>query len=471
MTLATTKAPAEIGQANLGLLDDEHLPSRELMSPAWPLKISVSLGLTFLLIVSTSLPALLGSPREIVVMMMALLPSTALAFALRLVFQGTVSREHDGSLRLITIVVAGLLACAGAMLSLGLAALVGAPVALAAGGATAGCLFGVMTLAATYRALEVRIGATSRRVYFLGSDAQHLDLKREVRRRGDLRVVGRLGLQEAKTLSISSLHAQIQAVRPTTLVMSGEAIRDESLVTVASQLHLLGLRIRTLNDFYEKHFAKVPVSDLSSAWFLFDVAEIHRARVYGVVKRGYEGVVASLLLTLAAPILPVIAAAVRLSSPGPVFFRQERVGKNGRLVRLTKFRTMTGAPAVKSAEWATGELTRITPLGRWLRKYRLDELPQLWHVVRGDLALVGPRPEQPLIVERLRDSIEFYPARHHVRPGLTGWAQVNHGYGGSLEDTLEKLQYEFFYIKHQSLRLDLLIIFATVRTVLLGSGR
>jgi lipopolysaccharide/colanic/teichoic acid biosynthesis glycosyltransferase len=123
------------------------------------------------------------------------------------------------------------------------------------------------------------------------------------------------------------------------------------------------------------------------------------------------------------------------------------------------------------AGWAGEHAARITPVGRFLRRYRIDELPQLWNVLRGDLSLVGPRPEQPELVEQLGKEIDFYNARHRVRPGLTGWAQVNHDYGGSLRGTLEKLQFDFFYIKHQSLRLDAWILFATVRTILAGGGR
>jgi lipopolysaccharide/colanic/teichoic acid biosynthesis glycosyltransferase len=207
---------------------------------------------------------------------------------------------------------------------------------------------------------------------------------------------------------------------------------------------------------------------LSPSWFLFDVAEIHRPRVYGVVKRVLEGGISALLLLAAAPLMPAIMLAVRLSGPGPLFYRQARVGKDGEIFTLTKFRTMRAAAG--EAAWATDQPERVTRAGGFLRRYRLDELPQLWHVVRGQMSLVGPRPEQPEIVERLARSIEFYSARHHVRPGITGWAQVNEGYGGSLEGTLEKLQFEFFYIKHQSVRLDARIIVATVRTVLAGRG-
>ena len=214
----------------------------------------------------------------------------------------------------------------------------------------------------------------------------------------------------------------------------------------------------------------MPLSELSQAWFLFDVAEIHRARLYGAGKRALETTVAAFVLVVSAPLLPLIALAVRLSGPGPVLFRQERVGRDGERFTLTKFRTMGAPPAKEPPGWGNEHSHRITGVGRVLRRWRLDELPQLVHVIHGDLSLVGPRPEQPEIVERLAQSMEFYPARHCVRPGLTGWAQVNYGYGGSATGAVEKLQYDFFYIKRQSLKLDLLIIASTLRAVVTGRG-
>jgi lipopolysaccharide/colanic/teichoic acid biosynthesis glycosyltransferase len=192
--------------------------------------------------------------------------------------------------------------------------------------------------------------------------------------------------------------------------------------------------------------------------------------VYGLLKRAVEGGLAAVLLVLSLPLLPALALCVRASGQGPILHRNVRVGQNGRLIRLTKFRTMTLSDDTDQL-WATDQSSRITPIGRWLRRYRFDEIPQLWHVLRGDISLVGPRPEQPQIVNHLQDRIEFYAARHCVRPGLTGWAQVNHGYAGSVEDTIEKLQYEFFYINRQSLALDLVILLATVRTILSGGGQ
>jgi lipopolysaccharide/colanic/teichoic acid biosynthesis glycosyltransferase len=252
--------------------------------------------------------------------------------------------------------------------------------------------------------------------------------------------------------------------------MSEEAMRNERVVQVATRLNLAGVHVRDLRTFYEHEFHKVAVSELSASWFLFDIAEIHRQRLYGRVKRILEVVVAASLLALSAPLWPLVAAGIRLSSPGTIFFRQERVGKDARRVWLRKFRTMHPEPGGEHGVWLAADEQRIFPLGRMLRRMRIDELPQLWNVVRGDLSLVGPRPEQPAIVERLQRVHPFYAARHCVRPGLTGWAQVSHGYGGSDEGAIVKLQYDLHYIKRQSLWIDATIMAATARAVFMATG-
>ena len=441
----------------------------EVHSPGWPLKLPLDLAFTALLAFALWVPFADGGPALIAAATVSA-PVIVGAFGLRIVFQALVVRLEAQGSRARTL-VAGAVTAGVAVVAI---AAVGGAVGIAPS------VFGllptaVLVLATTngasiVRSIEARVGASSRRIFFIGSDHQYSDLAREARHRGDMRLVGRTNLEQGRALPTGAFAEIITAARPTTLVISAEGIRDDALVAVASDLHVRGVRIRTLSDFYERNFSKVPVSDLTKAWFLFDVAEIHRARIYRPLKRCYEGLVAALLLVLVAPLLPALALAIRLSGPGPVLHRSTRVGKDGRIIRLTKFRSMTVSD--KSDElWATNQVARITPVGRWMRRYRLDEIPQLWHVLKGDLSLVGPRPEQPQIVEYLRDEIDFYSARHRVRPGLTGWAQVNHGYGGSVQDTIEKLQYEFFYIKRQSLRLDLLVLLATVRTILSGAGR
>jgi lipopolysaccharide/colanic/teichoic acid biosynthesis glycosyltransferase len=171
------------------------------------------------------------------------------------------------------------------------------------------------------------------------------------------------------------------------------------------------------------------------------------------------------------PLFPLIMLAIRLDSKGPVFYTQTRVGKAGRVFKVVKFRTMRDdAEAASGPKWAGDNDPRVTRVGKFLRSSRLDEIPQLWCVLKGDMAFVGPRPERPEFIEWLSKEIPYYGVRHMVRPGLTGWAQVKYKYGSTVEDSLEKHQYDLFYIKNASIGLDLLIMFLTVKTVLLGRG-
>jgi exopolysaccharide biosynthesis polyprenyl glycosylphosphotransferase len=183
-------------------------------------------------------------------------------------------------------------------------------------------------------------------------------------------------------------------------------------------------------------------------------------------------VVASAIgLIVTAPLLGIVAAAVKLTSSGPAVYKQQRVGLQNRLFTVYKFRSMRqDAEVGTGAVWARKNDNRVTPVGRFLRRTRLDELPQLWNVLIGDMSLVGPRPERPEFVQQLTEQIPFYGQRHAIRPGLTGWAQVRYAYGASVEDALEKLQYDLFYIKNLSIPLDLFIIFSTIKTVLFRHG-
>ncbi|HVL96590.1 MAG TPA: exopolysaccharide biosynthesis polyprenyl glycosylphosphotransferase [Solirubrobacteraceae bacterium] len=435
-----------------------------LHSPSWPTGRLAAAALSAAVLALLLVPAA-AAGSEAVALAVLVVPAFGGAVCGRLVLEAAAPPAASPARRLAAAVAAAFVALAvtqAAAAGLGLA-IDGPALATSAAGLTA-----LFALATVLRRFEIRLRVSGRRVFFVGGAGALSDLRREIARRGDLQLVGHLGL-DAERRDVDALVSAVLAARPTTLVLSGEAIRRESLVAMASLLNLRGLRVRPLDEFYEREFAKIPLSELSPSWFLFDVAEIHDPRLYGAVKRVFETVLAATVLLVTAPLLPLVAAAVRLSGPGPVLFRQARVGRGGEIFMLTKFRTMRPADDAEPS-WAPEQADRITPVGRVLRRFRIDELPQLWHVVRGQMSLVGPRPEQPAIVERLTREIEFYGARHHVRPGITGWAQVNHGYGGSDAGTLEKLQFEFFYIKHQSLQLDLRILAATVRTVLRGRG-
>lgn len=253
-----------------------------------------------------------------------------------------------------------------------------------------------------------------------------------------------------------------------TVVLDRDAQADESVVAQAAQLHQAGIRIRTLSLFYDQWLGKLPLSELERISLLFDIGELHRTR-YGRMKRIVDTLAAAAGGLVLLVLIPLVWAGNRIGNPGPLFYRQPRVGKNGREFGILKFRTMRASAG--TTEWTGERDPRVTPFGAWLRRTHLDELPQVLNILRGELAVVGPRPEQPKYVVELAGKIPFYGLRHLVRPGLTGWAQVKYPYGSTELDALEKLQYEFFYLRHQSLALDLRIIGRTVRAVIRRSGR
>jgi lipopolysaccharide/colanic/teichoic acid biosynthesis glycosyltransferase len=257
-------------------------------------------------------------------------------------------------------------------------------------------------------------------------------------------------------------------VRPTVVVLSREAQDDESVVAQVAHLHERGTRVRTLSGFYEEWLGKLPISELERTSLLFDIRELHRVQ-YGRIKRVADVAVGVACLVPLALAVPFVLVGNRFGNRGPLLYRQERVGKGGRRIVLTKFRTMS--PDGLSTRWTSPDDPRITPFGHFLRRTHLDELPQVLGILRGDLSVVGPRPEQPAYVEELVTKLPFYDLRHLVRPGLTGWAQVKYGYAGDDRGALEKLQYEFFYLRHQGLGLDGRIVVRTLRSVFGGRGQ
>jgi sugar transferase (PEP-CTERM system associated) len=235
-------------------------------------------------------------------------------------------------------------------------------------------------------------------------------------------------------------------------------------------LRMQGVKIEEATSWLERISGKIEVENLYPSWMVFGEG-FRRSSLFRIVRRVVSIFISLVGLILALPLLPLIMLAIRLDSQGPVLYRQTRVGKNGRTFHVVKFRTMrTDAEALSGPQWAGNNDPRVTRIGRFLRSSRLDEIPQLWCVLRGDMAFVGPRPERPEFVEWLSREIPYYNVRHMVRPGLTGWAQVKYKYGSTVEDAREKLQYDLFYIKNASIGLDLLIMFQTIKTVLLKRG-
>jgi sugar transferase (PEP-CTERM system associated) len=235
-------------------------------------------------------------------------------------------------------------------------------------------------------------------------------------------------------------------------------------------LRMQGVKIEEATTWLEKISGKIEVENLYPSWLVFGEG-FRRSTTFIAIRRAISIVISLIGLVLTLPLLPFIVLAIRLDSKGPVFYTQTRVGKGGRLFNVVKFRTMRqDAEAENGPQWAGDKDPRVTHVGKFLRASRLDEIPQLWCVLKGDMAFVGPRPERPEFIEWLSKEIPYYGVRHMVRPGVTGWAQVKYKYGSTVQDAREKLQYDLFYIKNASIGLDLLIMFQTVKTVLLRRG-
>ncbi len=233
---------------------------------------------------------------------------------------------------------------------------------------------------------------------------------------------------------------------------------------------LQGIKVTDLSAFFEQYHSKVRIDLLRESWFIFgDGFRQHKARL--VVKRSFDIVASGILLILSLPVMLLAALAIKLESVGPVIYRQERVGLGGKSFDVLKFRSMrTDAEKDGKPQWAQAGDARVTRVGRLMRLTRIDELPQLITVLTGQMSLVGPRPERPYFVDQLVQQIPFYGARHSVKPGVTGWAQVRHHYGASVDDSSDKLQYDLYYVKNHTLFFDILVLFYSVRVVVLAQG-
>jgi exopolysaccharide biosynthesis polyprenyl glycosylphosphotransferase len=303
------------------------------------------------------------------------------------------------------------------------------------------------------------------------SEAQTLqdELGRTPERHAQL--VGSLTASEAAAVDAGGypLEELVASTGTTLVALAQSAQAEERVVAQAADLHAAGVRIRTLTGFCSEWLGKLPLSELERASLLFDIGDVHRA-TYARLKRIVDLALALLGLVLLAVTIPFVTVGDLVANRGPLFFRQPRIGRNGESFEILKFRTMR-TDAHGEGQWTVKDDPRLTPFGRILRRLHVDELPQMLNILRGELSVVGPRPEQPRYVEELTEKIPFYEFRHLVRPGLTGWAQVKHEYGASDSDALEKLQYDFFYLQNQSVSLDLRVIRRTIRHVFGMGGR
>ena len=237
------------------------------------------------------------------------------------------------------------------------------------------------------------------------------------------------------------------------------------------QLSLAGtVNIEEGASFYERVTGRVSLSMIRPSWLIFS-SRGRQARIEGIVRTIVHRALATFGALLSLPIAIVTAILIKVDSRGPVLYKQERVGKNGRLFTVMKFRSMRNDAEKAGPVWASEHDDRTTRVGRVIRKLRIDEIPQFWNIVRGDMDFVGPRPERPHFVSQLAQEIPYYEQRHLIAPGLTGWAQIKYPYGASIEDARQKLQYDLFYIKNQTLMLDAVIMFETIKIILFGRGR
>jgi sugar transferase (PEP-CTERM system associated) len=269
---------------------------------------------------------------------------------------------------------------------------------------------------------------------------------------------------------VSDLRRIVEQTNPNLIVVGMSERRNRVPVAELLELRFGGHAIEEVASAYERVTGRVSLKELRPSQLIYS-GELGPQRQTLSYQRVFNLLVATVGIVLASPLVLITALAVRLSSSGPVLYRQLRVGLDGQPFTVYKFRSMrANAEAATGAVWASRNDPRITPVGRIIRKIRFDELPQLFNVLKGEMSLVGPRPERPEFVKALSERIPYYRQRHYVRPGITGWAQINHKYGDTLEDTVTKLEYDLYYIKNMSLSLDAYIVFHTLKTMLLSRG-
>jgi sugar transferase (PEP-CTERM system associated) len=320
-----------------------------------------------------------------------------------------------------------------------------------------------------------------------GSLAQLIRRECESRPESGLRIVGSVlplgndhhAQDPSRNLSLRDLYLSdiddillraLKTYRANRIVVAMDERRGKLPVEILLAMKCRGVQVQDGVDVYEMITGKVPIESVRLASLLFSTG-CYASRFHLFYKRFASIVVSILGLLVSLPLLPFIALAIKISSAGPVLYRQERVGRDNIVFRCYKFRTMRAdAEADTGATWALDDDPRITRVGRFLRMSRLDEIPQLWNVLRGDMSLVGPRPERPEFITDLASKIPYYSLRHTIRPGITGWAQIRYRYANTVEDAKEKLRYDLFYIKNMSVGLDILVFLNTIKVIILGAG-
>jgi sugar transferase (PEP-CTERM system associated) len=325
------------------------------------------------------------------------------------------------------------------------------------------------------------LGASAfrRRVLVLGAGARALRLKELSERPGSgFAIVGYIGMNESQVsiqeaiarAAIHDLSRFVANLGASEVVLALEERRNALPLKDLLRIKTAGVHVNDFSSFMERETGRVDLDTLNPSWLIFSDGFSSGRAVSSVAKRLFDIAASGLLLLLTFPVIALFALLVKLDSRGPAFFRQERIGLYGQPFTLLKLRSMRTDAEADGAKWAAKDDPRITRLGRFIRKVRIDELPQVWTVLKGQMSFVGPRPEVPKFVDDLEERLPYYAERHMVKPGITGWAQINYPYGASIEDSRCKLEYDLYYAKNYTPFLDLLILLQTLRVVLWPEG-
>jgi len=334
-------------------------------------------------------------------------------------------------------------------------------------------LFGIITIfQIAFRYIVIMAVVEKERVVFVGENDYTEDLLESVKKDGQYVFVTSLNNTDMKALGKEILELYNTKKFDVLVDFTDKLLRDPKLTDKLLQYKLEGLQYYNYLEFYETYENKLPISHLSPKWFLENTGfEIYHNNFNLKAKRLLDLLFALLIGIFAAPVIVLAAIIVKLESKGPVFFIQERIGEGNKKFNIVKFRSMTTDAEKDGPQWASKNDNRVTKFGKIMRATRIDELPQLWNVLRGEMSFVGPRPEREYFIQQLEKEIPYYNLRHTVKPGLTGWAQVMYPYGASVEDAYRKLQYDLYYIKHHSIPFDVKVLLKTVTIVIFGKGR
>ena len=334
-------------------------------------------------------------------------------------------------------------------------------------------LFGIITIfQIAFRYIVIMGVVEKESVVFVGENDYTQDLLESVKKDGQYVFTASLNNTDMKALGKEIVEMYKTKKFDVLVDFTDKLLGDPKLTGKLLQYKLEGLQYYNYLEFYETYENKLPISHLSPKWFLENTGfEIYHNNFNLKAKRLLDLFFAMLIGIFAAPVIILAAIIVKLESKGPIFFIQERIGEGNRKFNIVKFRSMTTDAEKDGPQWASKNDNRVTKFGKIMRATRIDELPQLWNVLRGEMSFVGPRPEREFFIQQLEKEIPYYNLRHTVKPGLTGWAQVMYPYGASVEDAYRKLQYDLYYIKHHSIPFDVKVLLKTVTIVIFGKGR